>query len=435
MDNLSVIDIFLEKFTRLIDSGFGLLGPDVHYLTSVLIAIDITLTGLFCALSENTNVIGLLLKKVLYVGFFAWIITNFAFLSNVVFDSFAALGIRAGNAAFTVNDLMRPGFVAATGFDAGKPLLEEIGDLTGPVGFFVHIVTIIVLFVSWAIVVFSFFILAIQLFIAIVEFKLTSLAGFVLIPFALWGKTTFLAERVLGNVITSGIKLMLLSLTLAIGSTLFADLTATTNNDDITLVQALSTVLGALTLLGLGIFGPSIAGGLISGAPQLGAGAALGTGAVAAAGGAAASGTALDAGKTVGSAIKAGAALSGGASTAFALGKIASGAGGVQGALAGAGGITRAGGSTLKNTAMKPVRAVKSSFERGQAAAFATTGGTSSSGSVEPAASAGKSTGGNNANWAKKFERRQQLDRAATTIKDGDKGASGANPTLAEKEE
>ena len=33
-----------------------------------------------------------------------------------------------------------------------------------------------------------------------------ALAGFVLVPFALWNKTSFLAERVLGNVISSGIK-------------------------------------------------------------------------------------------------------------------------------------------------------------------------------------------------------------------------------------
>ena len=40
----------------------------------------------------------------------------------------------------------------------------------------------------------------------------------------------------------------------------------------------MAIVLAALSLLGLGIFGPGIANGLISGGPQLGAGAAIGTG-------------------------------------------------------------------------------------------------------------------------------------------------------------
>ena len=64
----------------------------------------------------------------------------------------------------------------------------------------------------WVIVLLAFFVLSVQLFITIIEFKLTVLAGFVLVPFALFGQTAFLAERVLGNVISSGIKLMVLAI-------------------------------------------------------------------------------------------------------------------------------------------------------------------------------------------------------------------------------
>jgi hypothetical protein len=40
----------------------------------------------------------------------------------------------------------------------------------------------------------------------LIEFKLATLAGFVLIPFGLFGKTAFMAERVLGLVISLGVK-------------------------------------------------------------------------------------------------------------------------------------------------------------------------------------------------------------------------------------
>lgn len=146
MNDLSVIDSFLATFSLYIDSGFGLLAGDVAYLTTILIAIDITLAGLFWAMSDNTNVIAQLLKKVLYVGFFAFIIGNFAILSAIVFDSFAELGFRAGGSTMTAGDLMRPGFIAATGYEAAKPLLEEIGELTGPIAFFHNFVTIAILF-------------------------------------------------------------------------------------------------------------------------------------------------------------------------------------------------------------------------------------------------------------------------------------------------
>src|SRR3546814_21157046 len=45
-----------------------------------------------------------------------------------------------------------------------------------------------------------------------------------------------------------------------------------------TIDDAMAIVLAALSLLGLGIFGPGIASGIVSAGPQLSAGAAVGTG-------------------------------------------------------------------------------------------------------------------------------------------------------------
>ncbi len=217
------------------------------------------------------------IKKVLYVGVFALIINNFQSLSQVVFDSFSTLGIDATNSGFTAADLLRPGKIAGIGFQAAWPLLQQAGSLMGFTTFFSHVVTILVLLFAWVVVILSFFILAVQLFITIIEFKLTTLAGFVLVPFALWNKTAFLAERVLGNVIASGIKVMVLAIIIGIGATFFNQFIAALQGHDPSLSDAMSLMLASLTLFGLGIFGPGIASGLVGGAPQLGAGAAIGT--------------------------------------------------------------------------------------------------------------------------------------------------------------
>src|SRR3546814_2316803 len=87
--------------------------------------------------------------------------------------------------------------------------------------FFDNFLTIMVLLFAWALVIVAFFILAVQMFVCILEFKLTSLAGFILVPFALWNRTSFLAERVLGNVVSSGIKVMVLAVIVGIGSNFF----------------------------------------------------------------------------------------------------------------------------------------------------------------------------------------------------------------------
>jgi type IV secretion system protein TrbL len=142
----------------------------------------------------------------------------------------------------------------------------------GWIAFFENFIQIACLLFAWALVLLAFFILAIQLFVTLIEFKLTTLAGFVLIPFGLFGKTAFMAERVLGNVISSGIKVLVLAVIIGIGSTLFSEFTAGFGGATPTIDDAMAIVLAALSLLGLGIFGPGIANGIVSGGPQLGAG-------------------------------------------------------------------------------------------------------------------------------------------------------------------
>jgi len=220
-NDVGVIDTFLNTFTTTIDSGFGLVKGNVISLAGTLSVLDIALAGLFWAWAADEDIIQRLVKKTLYIGFFAWIINDFDALSKIVFDSFAALGLKAGGGSLVLSDFLRPGRLASTGFDAAQPLLDSVHNLLGPVAFFTNFIQIFVLCLSWLIVLAAFFILAVQLFVALIEFKLTTLAGFVLIPFALFNRTAFLAEKVLGNVVSSGVKIMVLAVISAIASVLF----------------------------------------------------------------------------------------------------------------------------------------------------------------------------------------------------------------------
>ena len=278
MEDTGVIDRFLEVFSSYIDSGFGLLGSEVAFIATTLIVIDVTLAALFWAWSADDDIMARLVRKTLFVGIFAYLISNWTWLANIVFESFAGLGLLASGTGFSSEDLMRPGRVAQTGLDAGRPLLESISDLMGWIAFFENFIQIACLFFAWALVILAFFILSVQLFVTLIEFKLTTLAGFVLIPFGLFGKTAFMAERVLGNVVSSGVKVLVLAVIIGIGSTLFGEFTQGFGGEQPTIDEAMAIVLAALSLLGLGIFGPGIAAGIVSGGPQLSAGAAVGTG-------------------------------------------------------------------------------------------------------------------------------------------------------------
>ncbi|MEQ8285706.1 P-type conjugative transfer protein TrbL [Thalassospira sp.] len=446
MNDLGIIDRFMETFSQYIDSGFGLLSGDVAFLTSILIGIDITLAGLFWALGGEDNIIGRLLKKVLYVGVFAFILNNFQNLADIIYRSFSGLGIQAAPGGMTADDLLKPGKIAATGYEAAYPLLEQVSQLVGFPEIFGNALTVFVLLVAWFLVLIAFFILAIQLFITVLEFKLTTLAGFVLVPFALWNKTSFLAERVLGNVISSGVKVMVLAVIAGIGSTLFSTFTTGLQGQEPDFAAAMSQVLGALALLGLGIFGPGIASGLVSGAPQLGAGAALGTagaaaGAAVLAGSAAIAGAGMVAGGGL-AAIRAGTALGSAASTAFQLGRATSGASGMAGAAAGMSGVARAAGGAAgqgaRSMAGKAGSTLKDSATKGSHGAWKATGGAPTSGMQETAVSPNTPVS-SAPDWAKRI-RSEQNARASRhavgqAIKDGDRPGQGANPTINDKDD
>lgn len=395
MVGTGIIDQFLETFTRYIDSGFGLLGGEVGYLATTLAAIDITLAGLFWSWGADEDILARLVKKTLFVGVFAFLIGNWNSLARVIFESFAGLGLKASGTSLSSADFLRPGRIAQVGLDAGRPIFDSISGLMGYVSFFENFIQISVLLFAWIVVLLAFFILAIQLFITLIEFKLTTLAGFVLIPFGLFGKTAFAAERVLGNVISSGVKVLVLAVIVGIGSTLFSQFTAGFGGNQPTIDNAMALVLGALSLLGLGIFGPGIANGIVSGGPQLGAGAAVGTGL--AAGGAVVAGAGLAAG---------GAGLAGGALLAGARGAATVATGTASAYRAGGlSGVASAGGSAI----VSPLRRMAAGF---------------TSGSTTDTAPA----------WARRMKRAQTVNQgvsAAThAVRSGDSAGGGASVDL-----
>jgi type IV secretion system protein TrbL len=407
MGGTGVVDRFLEVFTRYIDSGFGLLSGEVAFLATTLVAIDITLAAIFWSWAADEDIIARLAKKTLFVGVFAYLIGNWNNLARIIFESFSGLGLKASGSGLSAADFLKPGRLAQVGIDAGRPILDSISELMGYISFFENFVQIIVLLFAWIVVLLAFFILAIQLFVTLIEFKLTTLAGFVLIPFGLFGKTAFAAERVLGNVISSGVKVLVLAVIIGIGSTLFSQFTSGFGGNQPTIEDAMAMVLAALSLLGLGIFGPGIANGIVSGGPQLGAGAAVGAGlaaggivAAGAAGGAMGAGVA---GGALATAARGGASVVAGASAAYRTGGIS--------------GVAQAGASSIAGSLRRSA---------GAAASNATEEGQNAASSGSPPA------------WVERIKRSQTLSHGASAathaVRAGDHAGSGASVDLSESE-
>jgi type IV secretion system protein TrbL len=270
-----LINDVANQYINAINSGFGLIKGDVTWVLNVLIILSIMWSAALWALSDD-HVIAHFARKIVYIGFFAWIIQNWQSLTDKLASSFMNLGLKAGGFEGASYYTSQPGNIAYLGYTTAQPLMDQIARLTGPVAFFKNIVEIIFLFLAVAAIVAAFCVITIQVVVAVLTFKFGSLAAFVLVPFAVLSKTAFIAERPLGWVVGSGVRLMVLTLVLGVGNNIFQSLKVPAGQT-VTTYQAFCIALAALLLMALSLVASRLATDMIIGGPSLGVGTAINT--------------------------------------------------------------------------------------------------------------------------------------------------------------
>ncbi len=185
-------------------------------------------------------------------------------IAAAITQSGTLLGIRAGGSSLTLADLHNPGRVARIGSDLfGRTV--ELGEGLNLITDFVPLATI---FLAAVLVMVGFFLLALQLFITLIAFKLGSLAAFVALPWGVFNGTAWVAERPLGWVVGTAIRLFVLAFIASISISFVNTLPATLTLDA---GGALNVLLFGLTVLALAWFGPALASEVVQGQPHLAA--------------------------------------------------------------------------------------------------------------------------------------------------------------------
>lgn len=266
----TTVNSFLDRFLTVADSGFGLIQGDVSAVLNVLIVISITLAGIQWILAGEAPMAPFF-RKVLFVGLFAFLVNNWDHLATVINQSGAMLGLKAGGGSMSMADLHNPGRVAQTGVDmfgrtaalgAGLNIITDFGPL-------------ITVYVAAFFVMLGFFVLALQLFVALIAFKLGSLAAFVALPWGVFNGTAWVAERPLGWVAGCAIRLFVLALVASVSITFVNTLPGAFTLDG---GGALQVLFFGLTMLMLAWFAPMLASEVVQGQPHLSGSDAIRTG-------------------------------------------------------------------------------------------------------------------------------------------------------------
>jgi type IV secretion system protein TrbL len=234
-------------------------------LLASLAVIDIVLIGLWWALDGGDRLSGMF-KKLLYMGFWIWMVRGFPSIAKGFVDSLVHAGAIAGGGSGGAGLLMDPSRIAGYGLDATEPLAKKLSDL-GITDF----ADAIVFGFSYLAIMACFLIMAIHVFLAVLEYYLITAVVGILMPFGLLNATKFLAEKAIGAVVASGIKLMVMSFILSsIEPVLQSSMKF--SQPDIPLNELFAMFLTVCALMLLTWKAPHLASSLMAGSPNLGAG-------------------------------------------------------------------------------------------------------------------------------------------------------------------
>lgn len=271
----------MAVFSNTVTAGFDALSGPVNGVFGMMIVLVVALTGIQWALSGQREVLAAGFGKVLLVGAFAWLINDWQALSETLYAGFLDLGLTAGGSNLDRAEFLNPGAVLAEGWAIVQALGETPAPVENPLDVAGNLTDALILGLAMIGILLAFAVLALQIVVSLLEFKIVTLGGFVLLPFGIWSRSAFLAERPLGYVVSAGLKVLALAIVVSGARTIFDQLQPTANPD---IYEALTILVAAILLAMLAVFIPNLASALVTGGPALGAGALAG-GALAVAGG------------------------------------------------------------------------------------------------------------------------------------------------------
>ena len=271
-----VLTYLMTTFVGGFSGGYAGILPIAQRILFLLAAIEIVFGALWWAL-RGENFLVPLIQKTMLIGVFAAFLLpgplNWATLMTSVMNGFVATGQAAGGAAGPINWFSDP-----------SAIIDLADNLTFQIEQEIHALPILAVgqqimfgFV-YLLIYLTFFILAIQVVVAILEFYLIATLAMALVPFGVNRYTAFLSEKAFGAVVSHGVKLMVLAFIITVAAPVMAGLNLPPNP---TLEQAYMCLLAAMTLAFLAWKAPDVAAGLFAGGPSLSAAHTLGSAAIA----------------------------------------------------------------------------------------------------------------------------------------------------------
>ncbi|MGH7438745.1 MAG: P-type conjugative transfer protein TrbL [Polyangiaceae bacterium] len=258
----NTLTLTLQNFISALSGAYGNIQGAANSLLSILIGIEVVLLGLWTALGGGDNVAGVF-KRILHIGAWVWIVQSYPTLAKDLRDSLIHAGMMAGGGTTDVSLLMDPSRLAGYGLDATEPLTKKLADLG-----MVDLSDLIVFGFGYLAIMGCFLVMAINVFLAVLEYYVFAALAGIFLPFGLLAPTKFLAEKAIGALVSASVKLMVLGLVVSVIDPVLSSIHFA--GPEITFNELWSVLLTLCALMFLCWKAPSLAGSLLAGSPHLG---------------------------------------------------------------------------------------------------------------------------------------------------------------------
>lgn len=205
----TILTDLLTNFIHAFSLGFSNIYNYALYFVGALVTIEIAWFGIKWALGSADGVKELV-PKIVTIGFFVFLTKQYVGIVDSILQSFVQAGLAAGNNRLSSAEFLDPAALMMHGFKASKPLWDSVFEggvlatvFSGP--------RLGATLLCSLVLCISFFIMAMQVILVVIEFYVVTSVGILFIPFGINRHTSFLADRVIAAIITNGLKIMVLA--------------------------------------------------------------------------------------------------------------------------------------------------------------------------------------------------------------------------------
>jgi type IV secretory pathway TrbL component len=266
---MGLLDQLVNVFLTVLTVGTGNLSAEAQFLLRIFIGIEVVTAAAFWFWAGE-QIGSLLAFKAVRIGLFGFFVLQWLFLTSLFRDSMLWVASQIGGGVITVDTFLHPSALASSGYVATEPIWKWLQNTTGAAAIW-NIGTTILFVIALHGIWLAYNLTAINMSICLIIFQFLAAFLLIFIAFGVFTGTNFLAERALGGVISSSIRMGLVAacVSLAYPIVQFFILPDPNAGIDPSMRQAFMLMAAVWAMFLISLVVPSIGATLFEGGPVL----------------------------------------------------------------------------------------------------------------------------------------------------------------------